>query len=60
MFKISSVSSKAHGIITDNNNSFVLSNFGSIASPPTNYISNYITHLDFPKKTKYPLFKTII
>ena len=56
MLKITSKSSKKRGRITDDKNSFVMTNFISITITPTNSISNHTQYIDLPRFSKYKLF----
>ena len=56
MLKIASESSTKRGRITDDKNSFVLSNFVIITCTLTSSIFNHTKHIDLPSSTKYRLF----
>ena len=56
MLKIASESSTKRGRITDDKNSFVLSNFVIITCTLTSSIFNHTKHIDLPRSSKYKLF----
>ena len=52
VLKITSESSSKRGRITDDRNSYIMTNFISIVSTPTSSTSNHIKYIDLPKTTE--------